>query len=274
VSGFEEANFALQNRLDIADRKIQVHETAIRSLTQERDSAVLQLGIAYLNSQDLKLEYETLKTENAELRAQLEKLNGFTQDLPEEPESRQVTRQTQSDVDAMVDSESETNRQHYTQRSLASSRRQGEISTKKTQDKRLQTEFQSNSHTRISNQIDKEMSRIEMSRIEKQDETLFSFDIYPGRSSMSRSAKSNGNAISEANMDKKQPNTSKQRTKRVIVGDHDESENVDMDDVVTEDGANETGKDQDLTLLSFIDVSDLTINMFLVNLANELRVMK
>ncbi|OXV11505.1 hypothetical protein Egran_00734 [Elaphomyces granulatus] len=249
LARFEEANFALQNRLDIADRKIQVHETAIRSLTQERDSAVLQLGIAYLNSQDLKREYETLKTENAELRAQLEKLNGFTQDLPEEPESRQVTRQTQSDVDAMVDSESETNRQHYTQRSLASSRRQGEISTKKTQDKRLQTEFQSNSHTRISNQIDKEMSRIE----KQQDETLFSFDIYPGRSSMSRSVKSSGNARSEANMDKKQPNTSKQRTKRVIVGDNDESENVDMDDVVTEDGANETGKDQDLTLLSFID---------------------
>jgi hypothetical protein len=231
---------------------------------------VLQLGIAYLNSQDLKREYETLKTENAELRAQLEKLNGFTQDLPEEPESRQVTRQTQSDVDAMVDSESETDRQHYTQRSLASSRRQGEISTKKTQDKRLQTEFQSNSHTRISNQIDKEMSRIE----KQQDETLFSFDIYPGRSSMSRSAKSSGNARSEANTDKKQPNTSKQRTKRVILGDNDESENVDMDDVVTEDGANETGKDQDLTLLSFIDVSDLTINMFLVNLANEPRVMK
>ena len=253
VSGFEEANLTLQNRLDIADRKIQVHEIAIRNLTQERDSAVLQLGIAYLNSQDLKRDHETLKTENAELRTQLEKLNGFTQTLPDEPESRQVTRQTQSDLDAMYDSDGETNGQHYTQRSLASSRRLGEMSTKKTQDKWLQTEFQNNSHSRISNQIDKEMSRLE----KQQDETLFSFDIRYPRSSMSRSTKSNGNVRSEANVDKKQPNTGKQRAKRVIIGDIDESENVDMDDVVTEDGYNETGKDQDLTLLSFIDVSRL-----------------
>ena len=249
VSGFEEANLALQNRLDIADRKIQVHEIAIQNLTRERDSAVLQLGIAYLNSQDLKRDHETLKTENAELRTQLENLNGFTQ--TDEPESRQVTRQTQSDLDAMYDSDGETNGQHYTQRSLASSRRLGEMSTIKTQDKWLQTEFQNNSHSRISNQIDKEMSRLE----KQQDETLFSFDIrYPGRS---RSTKSNGNVRSEANVDKKQPNTGKQRAKRVIIEDIDESENVDMDDVVTEDGANETGKDQDLTLLSFVDVSRL-----------------
>ena len=49
-------------------------ETILKTITQERDSAVSQLGIAYFTIEQLKAENETLKDENNELKTRLNQL--------------------------------------------------------------------------------------------------------------------------------------------------------------------------------------------------------
>ena len=49
-------------------------ETILKNITQERDSAVSQLGIAYFTIEQLKVENETLKDENKNLKTRLGQL--------------------------------------------------------------------------------------------------------------------------------------------------------------------------------------------------------
>lgn len=56
-----------QKELDASNRRYSTAETIIHSVTQERDSAVSQLGVAYIT-------IESLKTENASLRAKTQEL--------------------------------------------------------------------------------------------------------------------------------------------------------------------------------------------------------
>ncbi|KAH0560052.1 hypothetical protein GP486_003431 [Trichoglossum hirsutum] len=62
---------SLQTRLDATNRKVSVSEITIKNLTQERDSAVSQLGVAYYTSEGLKAENEALRTENETLKNRL-----------------------------------------------------------------------------------------------------------------------------------------------------------------------------------------------------------
>ena len=57
--------------MDTATRKGTTAETILRDITQERDSAVSQLGVAYVTIEQLKVENENLSQENADLKAQL-----------------------------------------------------------------------------------------------------------------------------------------------------------------------------------------------------------
>ena len=50
-------------------------ETILKNITQERDSAVSQLGIAYFTIEQLKVENETLKDENTNLKTRLGQLS-------------------------------------------------------------------------------------------------------------------------------------------------------------------------------------------------------
>jgi hypothetical protein len=242
----ETINLSLQNRLDIAERKIQVHETALRNITQERDSAVSQLGIAYLNSQDLKKENETLRQANAELKSQLAQLSYSLQNLrSREVDIRQIPDQTQSDVDATVGSEDGDDAQRcHNKRIIEPSQRVRDRSMKAGN--RLPD-------SGISVQTNKKTLRTE----DQPDDALFSLDLrQPNRSTMSKSAKSESSMKPDHPPGKKQPNTSRQRAKRVMVEDIDMSEPVEINaDGVTQDGQIETSTDRDLTLLSLIDVS-------------------
>ncbi|GAB7349420.1 hypothetical protein MBLNU459_g8535t1 [Dothideomycetes sp. NU459] len=58
----------LQDRLDKTERKVSVSDIAVNRLTEERDNLVTQLGVAYYNSEELKLENEQLQTTNQELQ--------------------------------------------------------------------------------------------------------------------------------------------------------------------------------------------------------------
>ncbi|KAI9779441.1 MAG: hypothetical protein M1839_007406 [Geoglossum umbratile] len=62
---------SLQTRVDAANHKISVSEITIKNLTQDRDSAVSQLGVAFYTSESLKVENEALKAENAALKSRL-----------------------------------------------------------------------------------------------------------------------------------------------------------------------------------------------------------
>ncbi|KAL1964598.1 hypothetical protein VTN77DRAFT_6772 [Rasamsonia byssochlamydoides] len=252
----ETANLALQNRLDIAERKIQVHETALKNLTRERDSAVSQLGVAYLNTQEIKRENESLRREIAELRAQLAKLTSLSQKLAgHEGDTRHSTSQKHWEADAVTVDSNGDDSQVYTQRSVEGTRRGHEQS--RNQDRGSKTAPQEDTRARISNQIDKEIHKIEK---ERQDEELFSLNLsQPTRTSTHhKPSQSVGHSKAESAEGKKQPNTSKQRVKRVIVEDANTSEPLEVNvDNLTEDARNQTSTDQDLTFLSYIDSREI-----------------
>lgn len=238
-------NLALQNRLDIADRKVQVHESALKSLAQERDSAVTQLGVAYLNTQETKRENEALKKENAELRAQVNKLTALTRELigNETNTHQSLTRdQLETEHITMSTDPDESN----TQKTSGSTRARRQS---KEQTVRTINSTRDDPESRVLERVEKEISRLEKQR---QDEELFSLNL-------SRPTTANLEPVikptmlyksGEAENSRKVPNTGKQRIKRVIVEEADTTENFTED--VREETKNQTGG-QDFTLLSFID---------------------
>ena len=58
----------LQTQLDTSNRKAKTAETILRTITQERDSAVSQLSVAYVTIKQLRAENEDIREENKVLR--------------------------------------------------------------------------------------------------------------------------------------------------------------------------------------------------------------
>ncbi|KAJ5093207.1 hypothetical protein N7456_009068 [Penicillium angulare] len=226
----EAANIALQNQLDIADRKAQVQEAAVRRLNQDRESAISQLGVAYLESRELKAENEELRRENAELKSQMS-----------QSPSKRVREQETVDSESSVTASDVDESQMYTGRSADMSRSTKDLTSKSATKSRRQDE----SRAKVSTQVNKEISRLEKERAE---EELFSIDI----PTMKRSSKSSKATVRhpESKSAKKQPNTSKQRVKRVVV--EDVSEPVEA----TEQSRMPSEVDE-LTLLSIIDENEI-----------------
>lgn len=68
----ESSTRALQQQTDALRRKNATTETILKNITQERDSAVSQLVVAYGTVEQLKCENQTLKEENSELKARID----------------------------------------------------------------------------------------------------------------------------------------------------------------------------------------------------------
>lgn len=226
----EAANVALQNQLDIADRKAHVQEAAVKRLNQDRESAISQLGVAYLETRELKIENEALRQENIDLKSQLNRRN---------------QEQDTGDSEAMSSASEVDDSQMYTERSGDMSRGTRDLTSRSTRsnpkDKR-----QDDSRSKISTQVDKEIFRLEKERAE---EALFSLDVPSAkRTSGSKKSRSEAHRVSGSKSSRKQPNTSKQRVKRVVVEDVSEPLEV------TEQSRAQSDVDE-LTLLSVIDVS-------------------
>lgn len=62
---------ALQKQLTSTDRQAAVSEIALRNVTNERDSAVSQLGVAFFTIEQLKADNANLSSENEALRTEL-----------------------------------------------------------------------------------------------------------------------------------------------------------------------------------------------------------
>ena len=65
---------ALEAQVDHSNRKATTAEAILRNITQERDSAVSQLGVAYFTIEQLKNDKISLRGENEDLKAQLGQL--------------------------------------------------------------------------------------------------------------------------------------------------------------------------------------------------------
>ncbi|BCR83509.1 uncharacterized protein ACHE_10911A [Aspergillus chevalieri] len=233
----EATNLALQNRLDIIDRKAQISESTLNKLTHERDMAVSQLGVAYLEAQEFKNQNEKLRRENAELKSQLARSTNYTQGTRDD-----TGRTEQSVATDEIDDDTQTN----TQRSADVSRNTRDLTTRSTRS-RLKPTRDEDTRSKISTQVDKEISRLEKERAE---EALFSLDV-------PRTRKQKSESRSADRSDKKKPNTGK-RVKRVVVEEVDVTDPV---ETTTEEVTRHTRKlsqgEQDLTLLSFIDEREI-----------------
>ncbi|CAI7663690.1 unnamed protein product [Penicillium glandicola] len=230
------ANLALQNQLDIADRKAQVQESAIKRLNHERESAISQLGAAYLETRELKAENEELRQENADLKSQISRFSGRKareQDTVESEPSSAVS----DDVD---------DSQLYTERSGDYSRSTRD-NTSKSNRSTTRTRRHDDSRSKVSTQVNKEISRLEK---ERADEALFSIEMPSSRrTSTIKPSKSAVPRSSESKSSRKQPSTGKQRAKRVVV-----------EDVTGPEVSEQTkaSSETDVTLLSVIDEHEIS----------------
>ncbi|KAK8234023.1 hypothetical protein HDK90DRAFT_454473 [Phyllosticta capitalensis] len=65
---------SLRSRLERAERKMSVSDISSKRVTEERDNAVTQLGVAFLNVEELKGERDALLSENDVLRNEVDAL--------------------------------------------------------------------------------------------------------------------------------------------------------------------------------------------------------
>ena len=79
---------SLQGQLGRSERKTSVAEISLQRVTRERDELITQIGVAYYNNEELKVENDAVKAqvnglgaENDELRAEIDELRQENQDL-------------------------------------------------------------------------------------------------------------------------------------------------------------------------------------------------
>ncbi|ODH51466.1 hypothetical protein GX48_02332 [Paracoccidioides brasiliensis] len=250
--GLEAANLALQNRLDVSIRKNSSHETTIKHLTQERDSARTQLGVAYLNIEELKLENDALAQENDEMRIQIES-NAF-------PEAA-------NDSKPMEMCDSKTKRREATAMDPTKATKPHRIRTKHAEDPDANGSNEQiglDTRRRNSNRTQQDRSqpcvpsavKVAASKQQKQAEydSLFSLDL----SHLSVQQSTQHTKMQANTTQKKLPNTSKLRTKKAVV-EYMEDSNLSEEEMGTETRGfrNRTGPTNDLTFLSFIDANEI-----------------
>ena len=73
-SGYESSIRTLQTQIDASNRRALTAETIVHNITEERDSAVSQLGVAYVTIEQLKSENESFKSENQDLKDRIQRL--------------------------------------------------------------------------------------------------------------------------------------------------------------------------------------------------------
>ncbi|KAB2580799.1 hypothetical protein BFW01_g6911 [Lasiodiplodia theobromae] len=103
---------SLRNRLERAERKVSVNEIATKRITEERDNAVTQLGVAFFNSEEIKTERDELLAENESLRGEVDALQAENDELRDRlaqyEEQGQRPQKNSSRKDSAIRKENET----------------------------------------------------------------------------------------------------------------------------------------------------------------------
>lgn len=208
-------------------------------MTRERDAAISQLGVAYLSSQELKAENHSLREENEKLKRHLAKfLGGDSQNLKWHGEDTARSQETSQ-------SDGQTTTGHVEEAT------ESEYATQQNRKQRSSTSKRDKSRTKISSQINEQLSKLNK---QQEDDSLFSIDMPSLRPQSRNQSKNPMKSASE-----KKSNTGKQRAKKVVVEDIETSDDDSEGEVEAMTGGTKTrseaDQDQDLTFLSFIDVS-------------------
>ncbi|OAX80977.1 hypothetical protein ACJ72_04684 [Emergomyces africanus] len=243
VNRLEEANLALQHRLDASTRKISTHESTIKQLTQERDSARTQLGVAYLNLQELKIENDMLAQENDELKIQLESLTQY----PETTDGRRRMQTRDSRVKDREPTTRDVTRETKTYRTRVENPDANDSTQQSVVDVPLKNShrmLQDRSQPRVPSRP-KETTANQQTQAEY--DALFSLDLsHLTTQQLTRKTKTRANTA-----EKKLPNTSKQRSKKAVV------EYLEDRDLSEGEIGYRTGPTNDMTFLSFIDANEI-----------------
>ena len=105
----------LQEKLEVSTKKVTTSEITIKNLSSERDSAISQLGVAFVNMEQLKVEKEQLQGENEALKAEIVVLRNQGRDQSSDARSDEYVK-TRNNLERAVSRESvQTNRQDYTE---------------------------------------------------------------------------------------------------------------------------------------------------------------
>ncbi|KAL4950779.1 hypothetical protein BDW69DRAFT_196983 [Aspergillus filifer] len=234
----EATNLALQNKVDLLERKSDIQEAALKRLNKERDMAVSQLGVAYLESQDLKSENEALRQEVTDLKTRFAQ---FLTSSSRQEETAQTEQSTASDASA-EDSQIVTRRSTTKDAAAKSTRSKSKGDRKE------------DSRSKVSGQVDKEIYRLER---ERADEALFSIELPRVRESSKKVKATRPRSTSSQNKKQEnQPNKGR-RVKRVVVEEVELTEPVDSTAEATGHTRKSSTTEQDMTLLSFIDEREI-----------------
>ena len=87
--GLQSSIHALQAQLDTSNRKTATTETILKNITEERDAAVSQLGVAWFTTEQLKGENESIRAENDDLKAQIAQLIADHENEIQKPTTRE-----------------------------------------------------------------------------------------------------------------------------------------------------------------------------------------
>ena len=236
----EAANLALREQLEAANCKVSDHESSVERMKQERNSVVNELGTVYLSCQELKSENEALQQENDELKVQLAILMSGK-------------RKTQRDDGGQA------KEQTRTKRSITETRPEFVDDMQQTSRDRPQKP------TADMPTLDERAQELLNQTKDNNYHALFSLGL-PARRAEPKEPKEQGILKKDSKSDRKQPNIRKQRSKRPIIDLEDGTEyetTMDTREIQTQTVS------QDLTYLSFVDVSGKSLGVLYVATDNS-----
>ncbi|KAL6716485.1 hypothetical protein ACLMJK_006052 [Lecanora helva] len=216
---------ALQQQVDAGQRKSSTAETILKQITQERDSAVSQLGVAYVTIEQLKADNESLIERNEELSARVDEL----------------TRALKGNVPSQKTQEAHQRQQ------LASDLDTAQLTKKKAKAEKRKVQHSTANNTREQDLKQSEQKRSERP-IQKDTDTMFDLSI---RQKQSRLHEENEND-SDQNETSRNSDTSFHETdQRKKKGKATTQPYFSSKDLSNDEGA------QNLTYLSFLDNQEI-----------------